>query len=193
MSIVGPRPEVPYYVARWPEEDRKVVLSVKPGITDYATLFYNDEQAVLAKTDDPKEAYMEFEGIDMGRTARELSIEELRTYRPLQALEDYQRDPLVAERRERAWEIARSVAEFLKMRYGAKRVVVFGSLAQKTPFTPWSDIDLAVWGIAPEEYFSAAGAAMDMGLDSGIKVDLIDAETCSPEFQADIEKYGVAL
>ena len=58
MSLVGPRPEVPYYVARWPEEDRKVILSVKPGITDYATLFYNDEQAVLAKTDDPKEAYM---------------------------------------------------------------------------------------------------------------------------------------
>ena len=59
MSLVGPRPEVPYYVARWPEEDRKVILSVKPGITDYATLFYNDEQAVLAETDDPKEAYME--------------------------------------------------------------------------------------------------------------------------------------
>ena len=58
MSIVGPRPEVPYYVARWPEEDRKVILSVKPGITDYATLLYNDEQAVLAKADDPKEAYM---------------------------------------------------------------------------------------------------------------------------------------
>ena len=129
----------------------------------------------------------------MGRTARELSTKELRAYRPWQALEDYQGDPVVAERRERAWKIARSVAEFLKMRYGAKRVVVFGSLAQKTPFTPWSDIDLAVWGIAPEEYFSATGAAMDMGLDSGIKVDLIDAETCSPEFQADIEKYGVAL
>ena len=59
MSIVGPRPEVPYYVARWPEEDRKVILSVKPGITDYATLFYNDEQAVLGETDDPEEAYME--------------------------------------------------------------------------------------------------------------------------------------
>lgn len=129
----------------------------------------------------------------MGKTAGELSIKELRAYRPWQALEDYQRDPVVGERRERAWKIARSAAEFLKMRYGAKRVVLFGSLAQKTLFTPWSDIDLAVWGIAPEEYFSAAGAAMDMGLNSGIKVDLIDPENCSPEFQADIEKDGIAL
>jgi lipopolysaccharide/colanic/teichoic acid biosynthesis glycosyltransferase len=45
MSLVGPRPEVPYYVAQWPEEDRRIILSVKPGITDYATLFYSDEQA----------------------------------------------------------------------------------------------------------------------------------------------------
>ena len=129
----------------------------------------------------------------MGRTARELSTKELRAYRPWQTLEDYQRDPVVADRREQAWKIARSVAEFLKMRYGARRVVVFGSLAQKTPFTPWSDIDLAVWGIAPEEYFSAAGAAMDMGLDSGIKVDLIDPESCTPEFRAEIEKAGVEI
>lgn len=59
MSIVGPRPEVPYYVEKWPEEDRKVVLSVKPGITDYATLFYHDEQAVLARAQDLERAYVE--------------------------------------------------------------------------------------------------------------------------------------
>jgi len=59
MSIVGPRPEVPYYVAKWSEEDRRVVLSVKPGITDYATLFYHDEQAVLAKTEDPEKTYLD--------------------------------------------------------------------------------------------------------------------------------------
>ena len=59
ISLVGPRPEVPYYVSKWPDACKKTILSVKPGITDYATLYYNDEQAVLAKTDDPKEAYME--------------------------------------------------------------------------------------------------------------------------------------
>ena len=129
----------------------------------------------------------------MGKTARELSTEELRAYRPLQALEAFQKDPAVAERRDRAWKIARAAAGLLKIRYGATRVVVFGSLAQKTPFTPWSDIDLAAWGIKPEKYFSAAGAAMDMGLDSGIKLDLVDPQNCSKEFQADIELDGIEV
>lgn len=59
MSIVGPRPEVPYYVEKWSEEDRRVVLSVKPGITDYATLFYHDEQAVLAGAENSEKVYIE--------------------------------------------------------------------------------------------------------------------------------------
>ena len=59
MSLVGPRPEVPYYVSKWPDAYKKTILSVKPGITDYATLYYNDEQAVLAKAKDPEKAYLE--------------------------------------------------------------------------------------------------------------------------------------
>ena len=59
ISLVGPRPEVPYYVSKWPDVSKKTILSVKPGITDYATLFYNDEQAVLAKVKDPEKVYLE--------------------------------------------------------------------------------------------------------------------------------------
>jgi len=59
MSIVGPRPEVPYYVSLWSEADRNLVLSVNPGITDYATLYYHDEQALLAKADNPEKIYVE--------------------------------------------------------------------------------------------------------------------------------------
>lgn len=58
MSLVGPRPEVPYYVSKWADASKKIILSVKPGITDYATLYYNDEQAVLAKADDLEKAYL---------------------------------------------------------------------------------------------------------------------------------------
>lgn len=58
ISLVGPRPEVPYYVSKWPDACKKIILSVKPGITDYATLYYNDEQAVLAKAEDPEKAYL---------------------------------------------------------------------------------------------------------------------------------------
>jgi len=58
MSLVGPRPEVPQYVAMWPEVDRKKILSIRPGITDYATLHYHDEQAILARAEDPEKAYV---------------------------------------------------------------------------------------------------------------------------------------
>jgi len=59
MSIVGPRPEVPYYVERWSDEERQIVLSVKPGITDYATLFYHDEQGVLVGAENPEKTYLQ--------------------------------------------------------------------------------------------------------------------------------------
>lgn len=59
ISLVGPRPEVPVYVAQWPPEGKATILSVKPGITDYATLFYHDEQAVLAQSTDPEKTYLE--------------------------------------------------------------------------------------------------------------------------------------
>lgn len=57
MSLVGPRPEVPLYVKLWTENDRKIVLSVRPGITDYASLFYNNEQEVLSSAKNPKMVY----------------------------------------------------------------------------------------------------------------------------------------
>ncbi len=59
ISLVGPRPEVPYYVSKWSDDCKETVLSVKPGITDYATLYYNDEQAVLAEANDPEKTYLE--------------------------------------------------------------------------------------------------------------------------------------
>ena len=89
--------------------------------------------------------------------------------------------------------VARFVAGMLKSRYGATRVVAFGSLARGTGFTLWSDVDLAVWGLAPEDYYSAAGEAMDIGLEEGTKVDIVDPRDCGPLFLADIKKEGVEL
>jgi predicted nucleotidyltransferase len=129
----------------------------------------------------------------MGRTARELSVEDLETYRPLLALKSFQQSPLLAERRSRAWAVARSAADLLKKEFGATRVVVFGSLAGKGVFTPWSDIDLAVWGVKPEAYYRAAGAAMDMGLEREIKIDMVDPENCSEAFRAEIEETGIEV
>jgi lipopolysaccharide/colanic/teichoic acid biosynthesis glycosyltransferase len=57
MSLVGPRPEVPRYVEMF-REDYACVLSVRPGITDPASLKYRDEAAVLAASSDPEQTYV---------------------------------------------------------------------------------------------------------------------------------------
>jgi len=58
MSIVGPRPEIPYYVNMFTEEE-KIILSVKPGITDWACIWNPDESKFLAGSDDPDRDYLE--------------------------------------------------------------------------------------------------------------------------------------
>ena len=58
MSFVGPRPEVQYYVNMFTEEE-KAILSICPGITDWASIWNPDEGAVLAGNPDPEKAYME--------------------------------------------------------------------------------------------------------------------------------------
>jgi lipopolysaccharide/colanic/teichoic acid biosynthesis glycosyltransferase len=58
MSFVGPRPEVPEYVALFTEEE-KVILTVRPGITDWASIWNHDEGALLAGAADPERAYLD--------------------------------------------------------------------------------------------------------------------------------------
>jgi lipopolysaccharide/colanic/teichoic acid biosynthesis glycosyltransferase len=59
MSLVGPRPEVPRYVAHYPPGLREQVLAVRPGITDPASLEHLDEAAMLAGAADPEREYIE--------------------------------------------------------------------------------------------------------------------------------------
>lgn len=58
MSLVGPRPEVPRYVACYPADVRDVVLSVRPGITDRASIEFRDENEILGRAADPHTAYV---------------------------------------------------------------------------------------------------------------------------------------
>jgi lipopolysaccharide/colanic/teichoic acid biosynthesis glycosyltransferase len=59
MSLVGPRPEVPRYVALYPDEMRARVLAVRPGITDPASLAFRGEAAQLAAAADPEREYVD--------------------------------------------------------------------------------------------------------------------------------------
>ncbi len=58
MSLVGPRPEVRKYVDMYTDEQKKV-LSVKPGITDYASIEYSNENEILGKAENPEAVYIQ--------------------------------------------------------------------------------------------------------------------------------------
>ena len=59
MSLVGPRPEVKEFIDEYPEKVRKEVLSVRPGITDLASIEMIDENEIIGKYDNPRQAYIE--------------------------------------------------------------------------------------------------------------------------------------
>lgn len=59
MSLVGPRPEVPFYVDMMTEEEKKIILSVRPGITDLASLWDFHEGEILKGSPDPEKTYQE--------------------------------------------------------------------------------------------------------------------------------------
>jgi len=123
----------------------------------------------------------------MTKTALALTAEEWRTYRPGAKTDDAQ----VAERWERAWKIAHTAASLLREKFRAKRVVVFGSLVRRTWFTPWSDIDLAAWGIPPDAFYRAV--AFVTGLSPEFEVDLVSSEDCRPALRQVIEGEGIDL
>jgi predicted nucleotidyltransferase len=129
----------------------------------------------------------------MGKTALELSPEERRSFHPAREIRrrKIDRHKEIAARRDMAWRVARQAAELLKTEFGASRVVVFGSLAYQDGFTPWSDLDLAVWGIAPSQFYRAVAAVT--GVSFEIKIDLVDPESCIPRLRETIEREGIEL
>ena len=95
------------------------------------------------------------------------------------------------ERLGRAWDTARLVAQILREEYGATRIVVFGSVAQRGWFSPRSDIDLAVWGIPANRFYRAVAAAT--GFSRDFVIDLVDPDDCRPLLRQAIEVEGIDL
>jgi predicted nucleotidyltransferase len=77
----------------------------------------------------------------------------------------------------------------LRRQFGVERVVVFGSLVHPGSFTPWSDVDIAAWGLRPDDTFRAIGVAMDVAPE--IAVNLVDVGTCRASLLGVIEAEGV--
>jgi len=121
----------------------------------------------------------------MTRTALDLTFEELLSYRPDKKLDN----PQATKRQEQAWELAHVAARLLRERFGATRVVVFGSLAHHNWFGPWSDIDLAAWGIPKHQFYRAVAAVT--GISRDFQVNLVDAKGCRLPVEQSIEREGI--
>lgn len=57
MALVGPRPEVPQFMDFYSPEQRAIIVSIRPGITDFAAILFRDESTLLDQADDPLAVY----------------------------------------------------------------------------------------------------------------------------------------
>ncbi|MDW8325466.1 MAG: nucleotidyltransferase domain-containing protein [Anaerolineales bacterium] len=124
--------------------------------------------------------------------ASEIPPEKLAEYaRGMQRRAEASREAL-ERRRLRTQEVARRAAALLKEKFGARRVVLFGSLAREPKiFYERSDIDLAVWGLDESLYFRALQRLRE--LDPEIEVDLVEFEFARPGIRRAIEREGKEL
>ncbi|HIC95908.1 TPA: DNA polymerase [Candidatus Bipolaricaulota bacterium] len=126
-------------------------------------------------------------------TALELTREGWKSYLKAVRHRPAPPEPTLAERRERERLLARirEAAAALKARFGVRRVVLFGSLAHEAWFVPDSDVDLAVEGLAGDDYWAAWRLVEEVIGDR--LVDLIEIEVAGESLRRAIERYGVEL
>ena len=117
--------------------------------------------------------------------------EKMKRYRATMQRRQQQAQQELAQRRERAWKVAQLAGELLKTRFGATRVVVFGSLAHGHWFSDTSDIDLAAWGLKDEDYFLAVARLQDLSPE--FEIDLVAMERCKPSLRTKILSEGKPL
>jgi predicted nucleotidyltransferase len=126
-------------------------------------------------------------------TALELTREEWKSYIEGARRRSLPPQPASAEEteRERLLNRVRDAASALKRQFGAKKVILFGSLADTTWFAPDSDVDLAVEGLASSDFWRAWGVVEEIINDRS--VDLIEIETAKETLKRTIQQHGMEL
>jgi predicted nucleotidyltransferase len=127
----------------------------------------------------------------MAKTSGQVTDEEMAIYRTMARQREARARQEQEQRAERAGIAARKAAALLKERFGAREVVLYGSLARQDFFHQRSDIDLAVRGIRSQDFWRA-WAALDL-LGSEFDFDLVDAEAGSLALRLQIEQEGIGL
>ena len=123
----------------------------------------------------------------MARTVLELNPEELEQYQPDRSSASY---PTFPDLLQQGWAAARMAARILKEKFGASRVIAFGSLLQPDWFGPHSDLDLAAWGIQPDTFYRAAA---EVSCIDGFEVNLVDGASCRAGLLHRIGQEGLEL
>ena len=126
-------------------------------------------------------------------TALELTREEWRHYveAASRRSEPLEVRPEEEEAREQLLARVHKAAAMLKVHFAVWRVVLFGSLAHAAWFIPNSDVDLAVEGLAPKDYWQAWKMVEEVISDR--PVDLIEIEAAGKSLRRAIERYGIEL
>jgi len=94
------------------------------------------------------------------------------------------------ERHRKALAFAKKAARMLKEEFGVQKVYLFGTCTDENRFRLDSDIDIAVVGIKPEDFFKAWVA---VERDSKFEIDLVDLETAPSTLKRRVEKIGVKI
>lgn len=123
----------------------------------------------------------------MAKTALDLTTEELKSYNPIRKHDHWQ----TQERQEKAWEVAHKAAKILREKFGATRVIVFGSLIYPDWFSPWSDIDISAWGIPVDQFYRAV--AVVAGVSQDFEINLLAPESCRKSLKQVIESEGIEI
>ena len=126
-------------------------------------------------------------------TALELSRKDWKRYVGTASRRAFPPELTTEEHRERERLLGRirDAAALVKARFGAKKVVLFGSIAHAGWFAQDSDVDLAVEGLGGDDYWKAWGLVEEIVKDR--PVDLIDIETARDSLKRAIERYGIEL
>ncbi len=117
-----------------------------------------------------------------------VTSEQLAIYRQTAQQRWQKSQPQREERRKRAWQLVQLATTLLKKKFGVTKVMVFGSLVHKNCFTLWSDVDIAAWGISPQDTFRAMGTVRDLA--ENIELNLVDVGACQPELIQKILQEG---
>jgi predicted nucleotidyltransferase len=127
----------------------------------------------------------------MTKTADLVTDEEMAVYRATARRQRMRERQELRKRAERAKIVAQRAARLLKDKAGARRVILFGSLARGELFHQRSDVDLAVEGIKSQDFWYA-WAELD-NLNSEFEIDLVHVETAPPNLLLTLEREGVDL